>query len=118
MVENIALCTLAMWGLSAVAVNPLAKRFFQKALAKNPEFIEACKAEPEDPGTTEKIKKVYNVKFIQADVMVMGIAGFIAGLAGFPLIGLAWKPLAWPGLIAMIASSFFGYQLYGHPRIL
>jgi hypothetical protein len=117
MVGNIVVCTLMMWGLSAIAVSPLAAKFFKKALAENPDLDDASKSEEVDDVVKKKIQKVYISKFIQADVMVMSLAGFIAGLAGFPLIGLAWKAQAWPGLIAMIATSFFGYHLSGTTKI-
>ncbi|MCX5812430.1 MAG: hypothetical protein NT178_07780 [Proteobacteria bacterium] len=115
---NIIVCTLIMWGLTAVAVMPLARLLFKNALVGNSELVTegGSQLAVTDELITEH-SKLYTVKFIQADVIVMGIAGFVAGLAGFPLIGFAWKAKAWPGLIALIAASFIGCRLAGHPGI-
>mgnify|MGYP001614474545 CR=1 FL=1 len=111
MLPNIIICTLMMWGLSAIAVVPLSKRLFANAVAGNPALASAANSELIGDEMKAELDRLYNIKFIQADVMVMGIAGFIAGLAGFPLIGFAWKASAWPGLLAMIGASFLSYYI-------
>jgi hypothetical protein len=111
MVANILICTLIMWGLTAIAVVPLAKRMSAKAIASNPELSLVANSESLSEEMKAKIQSLYNTMFIKADMLVMGIAGFIAGLAGFPLIGFAWKANAWPGLLALMGASFLSYQL-------
>ena len=115
---NIIVCTLIMWGLTAVAVIPLARILFKNALVGNSAL--ATEGGGKVAVTNELIEQhssLYTTKFIQADVIVMGIAGCIAGFAGFPLIGFAWKAKAWPGLIALIVTSFITCRLAGHPGI-
>lgn len=110
MAGNILICTLIMWGLTTVAVVPLANRLFRNALVKGGTLA----LEGRGPATKELIEEhrsLYTTKFIQSDVMVMGIAGLIAGLAGLQLIGFAWKAKAWPGLLALIAASFLGHAI-------
>ena len=114
MVPNIIICTLMMWGLSAIAVVPLSKRLFASAVTGNPTFASAANSELIGDEMKDRLDRLYNSKFIQADMLVMGIAGFIAGLAGYPLIGFAWKASAWPGLLAMIGASFLSYYITGH----
>ncbi len=116
MLPNIFICTLIMWGLSSIAVTPLAKRWFTNALVANPALATIGNPESISNDMHPEIQKLYNINFIKADVFVMGVAGFIAGLAGFPLIGFAWKANAWPGMIAMIGLSFLGFHLTGGPR--
>lgn len=113
MLPNIFICTLIMWGLSAIAVVPLSKRLFANAVADNPELASVANSASIGNEMQTRLDRLYNIKFIQADVLVMGIAGFIAGLAGFPLIGFAWKANAWPGLLAMIGASFLSYAMTG-----
>ena len=114
MLPNIIICTLMMWGLSAIAVVPLSKKLFASAVAGNPALASVANSGVIGDEKKAELDKLYNIKFIQADVLVMGIAGFIAGLAGFPLIGFAWKASAWPGLLAMIGASFLSYYITGH----
>lgn len=110
MFVNIIICTLIMWGLTSIAVVPLANRWFANAVANNPELASMANSETLTDEMKTKLQRLYNTKFIQADVLVMGIAGFIAGLAGYPLIGFAWKANAWPGLLALIGASFLSYH--------
>jgi hypothetical protein len=111
MVANVLICTLIMWGLTAIAVVPLAKRMFAKAVASNPEMSLAANSESLSEEMKAKLQSLYNTIFIKADVLVMGIAGFIVGMAGFPMFGFAWKANAWPGLLALMGASFLSYQL-------
>ncbi len=110
MLPNIAVCTIAIWVLNAIAVIPLTNWLFRTSLARAGGL--AVEGAGEAVATKELVvqhQRLYTTKYIQADLIVMGIAGFIAGLAGLQMIGLAWKAKAWPGLLAMIAASFMGY---------
>lgn len=51
--------------------------------------------------------------YISVSVAVLGLAGILAGLAGHPLIGLSTRARSWPGMLAMIAGSFFGAAIGG-----
>ena len=113
MVANILICTLIMWGLTAIAVIPLAKRMFAKAVASNPDLSLVANSESLSEEMKAKIQSLHNTMFIKADMLVMGIAGFISGLAGFPLIGFAWKANAWPGLLALMGASFLSFYATG-----
>ncbi len=111
---NILICTLIMWVATAAVVVPLANWLFARALSRNGELVALGGA----GALTEELKNsyqaLYNTKFIQADVLVLGSLGFMAGLAGFPLIGVAWQWRAWPGLLAMIGASFLGFHMGVH----
>jgi hypothetical protein len=109
---NIFICTLLMWVLSAMVVVPLSRRLFEKAVAGNTELASAVNTEPVSEEIKTRLQKLQNMKFIQADVIVMGIAGAIAGMVGYPLIGISWKATAWPGLLAMIGASFLSCYLF------
>ena len=113
MLVNIIICTLIMWGLTAIAVVPLANRWFANAVAGNSELAPAANLESVSDEMKAKLQRLYNIKFIQADVLILGIAGFIVGLAGLPLIGFAWDAKAWPGLLALIGASFLSYHIAG-----
>jgi len=89
MLMNIFICTLIMWGLTAIAVVPLANKWFQAALAAQPALGTVVNLESVSNEMEPELQKLYNTKFIQADMLVMGIAGVIAGFSGFPLIGVA-----------------------------
>jgi hypothetical protein len=116
MAANIVLCTVLTWVLTAVAVAPLASMLFRKALMGNGVLVaDGGQGSSVTRGLIEHHNKLYTKKFVEADVIVMALAGFIAGLAGFALVGFAWKAKAWPGLLALIASSFIGCHLAGRP---
>jgi hypothetical protein len=111
MAENIIICTLIMWVLTSVAVVPLTNAWFKRAVVNFPDITLDANGAPIDEEAKARCAKLYSTKFIQADVLVMGVAGLIAGLAGFPLVGFAWKAKAWPGLLAMIGASFLGFSM-------
>lgn len=112
MLPNIAVCTIAMWVLNAIAVIPLTNWLFRTSLLKAGGLaVEGAGGTMATKDLIDQHQGLYTTKYIQADLIVMGIAGFIAGLAGLQMIGFAWKAKAWPGLLAMIAASFMGYAL-------
>jgi len=111
MAANIFICTLLMWGLAAIVVIPLAQVLFRNSLQSRPDLMADGEAALITEEAREEYRKLYYTKFIQADVLVMSIAGMIAGFAGFPLIGFAWKAKAWPGLLALIGASFLAFYI-------
>lgn len=117
MLPNVFICTLIMWGLSAIAVVPLSKKLFANAVAENPELASVANSASIGNEMQTRLDRLYNIKFIQADVLVMGIAGFIAGLTGIPLIGFAWKAKAWPGFLALMGTSFLFYYITSQTKV-
>ena len=78
MLSNVFICTLIMWALTAIAVTPLADRWVANALAENNELRLAANAEPVSDDIKKKIERLHNSKFMQADILVMGVTGLIA----------------------------------------
>jgi hypothetical protein len=115
MAANIIVCTLLMWVLTAIVVIPLTNRLFVNALSTRREFTLLGGPIKITNDLIEKYQGLYVKKYIEAGVIVSAIAGFLAGLAGFTLIGFAWKAKAWPGLLALIGASFIGSHLTGSP---
>lgn len=111
MAANILICTLLMWALSAAVVMPLAQALLRKTLKGRPDLTVNKRADLETEEARKQLDKLYTTKFIQVDILVMSIAGMIAGFAGFPLIGFAWKARAWPGMLALIGSSFLAFHI-------
>jgi len=63
---------------------------------------------------TKEVEVAPTGPFILMDVLVCGAAGFLIGwLSGWYMIGLSWKPVHWPGMIALIGLSVFGSELHG-----
>ncbi len=82
-------------------------------MARDPELSMVGDNEPLSEEMKRQLQSLYNRTFIKADMLVMGIAGVLAGMAGYPLIGIAWKANAWPGLLALIGTSFLSYHFSG-----
>jgi len=50
--------------------------------------------------------------YILADVLVLGVAGFLLGLiTGYFFIGISWRAKDWPGMIAFVVASLIGLLL-------
>lgn len=71
--------------------------------------------EPTEEEISESEKKKNEIDlvptgyFIVADVLVLGIAGFLIGLiSGYYFIGISTKAKHWPGMIAFIVASMIG----------
>lgn len=63
----------------------------------------------ERPEKKEKAEEIPNKYYIIADVLVLGVAGFILGfISGYYFIGISLKARDWPGMIVFIIASLFG----------
>ena len=109
---NILIGTAIVWILSAVFVTPLAKALATHRLAT---ADLAYAGEPGTPNNTQaRHASIATQSYILADVLVMGIAGLIAGLSGYWFIGISTKAAGWPGILTFAAASFIGLGVRGH----
>lgn len=105
---DIVVGTLILWGLLALFVQPLANHWLRRRL-QEPAYFHLNSAEELDEQASQELASLAARYFILASVVVLGIAGFVLGLAiGAPFIGFAWKRQFWPGMIALIIASFVG----------
>jgi len=98
-----------LWLLKTLVVVPLSCFLTQQQMARPPY------AHLNDPNCGEAeqaaLERLVARNYIIADVLVLGIAGFIAGLLGYWFIGIAWNRREWPGLIAFVVASLLGLSL-------
>jgi hypothetical protein len=101
--------TGTVWLLSALIVMPLAQYLTSRRLKRQGVVISDTEALASDE--EPMIALDY---YIIADVLVLGIAGFIMGAAvGWFFIGISFDVKGWPGLLAFIGASFAGAMLHG-----
>ena len=100
---NILVATAILWGLNAIAVIPLTKMMLRRKLSQ-PAYAKLAMMAPD--AAQAEAGKLATRTFIMVDVMVMFVAGALAGLAGFPLIGISRSLKSWPGMITLIVVSF------------
>jgi len=117
--------TLVLWGLKLITM-PLAKIFagdkMRSPTPTAPEPPEPVSEEglPDVGGEQKEIKPakpkevIPTGPYILADVIVLGVAGFLLGLlTGSYFIGFSWKARDWPGMIVFILTSFVGSAIHG-----
>jgi hypothetical protein len=109
---GILIGTGILWVLTAIFVVPLSGWLVKNRL-REPAFAH-LNHENLDESATKELESLYGKYFILADVLVLGIAGFIAGLLGFWFIGIAWKAKAWPGMIAFMLTSIIISSMIAH----
>jgi len=119
---NVIIPSVGLWILDSVVVMPLARRLSAGAaknktggtdsiwnersqLFRDTTGITGMTSQPA-PGEVESEPALGTYIFVS--VAVLGIAGVAAGLAGYPMIGLSTRARSWPGMLAMIAGSFWG----------
>lgn len=100
---GILIGTAILWGLTALFVIPLTEWFVSRRL-QEPAYTH-LKAENLDESAQKELESLGTRYFILADVLILGIAGFIAGLLGYWFIGIALDARGWPGMIAFILTS-------------
>jgi hypothetical protein len=108
---NIIIGTGIIWALTSLIVMPIA-RLLTNSRAR---ALAHSQVDAQGALVTTQVKQEISIGyFILVDVLVLGIAGLIAGLAwGWFFIGIAWKAKSWPGMIAFMAASFIGATIHG-----
>jgi len=113
---GIVIGTGILWFLTAVLVNPLANYWTKKRLKDNnlPIPKDAKEMENLDDEMKKKIQSIFNRNYILADVLVLGISGFLLGiLSGYFFVGISFEGKSWPGMLVFIISSITGSILHG-----
>ncbi len=123
--------TAVLWFLKIVGTYPLATYLYRR---KKPEYAKLSEGEvPESekikegveeipteitsqqatgrarPEKKKKAEEIPNKYYITADVLVLGVAGFLLGfISGYYFIGISLKARDWPGMIVFIIASLLG----------
>lgn len=108
--------TAILWLLTAVIVNPLANFWTQKKLKQEsiPVPKNANEIEILDEGAKKKMQSFFTRNYILADILVLGIAGFLLGIiSGNFFLGISFERRSWPGILVFITSSIAGSLLHG-----
>lgn len=100
---GILIGTAILWGLTAIFVVPLTEWLVARRL-REPGYAH-LDAENLDERSLKELQSLVNRYFILADVLVLGIAGLLAGLLGFWFIGISFEARGWPGMITFILTS-------------
>jgi len=108
---NFLLGTGILWGLTLLLVVPLADYLLGRRLARP----DCAHLRGEELGDEEKqaLQAMATKYYVLADVLVLGAAGFVGGLLGYSLIGVALDDRNWPGMIALVTSSLLGLAVRG-----
>jgi hypothetical protein len=101
---NFLIATAILWGLNAIFVQPLTQQMLRWKL-NNPKYAHLMEMAPET--AQAEVRRLATKIFILVDVLVMFVAGALAGLAGYPLIGITRNAKAWPGMLTLIVASFY-----------
>jgi hypothetical protein len=109
---NILIGTTILWGLNALLVLPLTNYWVKRKL-EEPAYagLQGTALAEQDQAT---LKDLATRAYICVDMLVLGMAGLIAGLLGYWFIGLSFQAKGWPGMIAFIGSSLLGVGLRTH----
>jgi hypothetical protein len=123
--------TAVLWLLKIIGTYPLATYLYRR---KKPEYAKLGEGEiPESekikegveeiptettsqqatgrerPEKKKKAEEIPNKYYIIADVLVLGVAGFLLGfISGYYFIGISLKARDWPGMIVFIIASLLG----------
>ena len=90
--EGILIGTAILWGLNALLVAPAVGLLLNgrlKAEGIGPDALAELPAEQE-----QYWRRQAGMYYVLASVVILGIAGFVAGLMGFYFIGSPWTPRA------------------------
>ncbi len=109
--EGIFFGTMVLWVVQALLVVPLTKFAVARKMAEAGVASRPVEGFSEDEKTVWK--NVATQQYILWDTIVLGVVGLIGGLLGFYFIGISLEAKGWPGMIAFIASSFFGLAIRG-----
>ena len=109
---GILIGTAILWGLTAIFVMPLTDWLVRRRL-KEPVYAH-LRGENLEESAQKELESMATQYFVLADVLVLGIAGVIAGLLGYWFIGIALKARFWPGMIAFILTSIIVSSMVAH----
>lgn len=109
---GILIGTALLWIANVLVVLPFA-RFLQQRMALAPA---SAGLDGEMPGDADQqeLGELDVRSYVLADVLVLGLAGLCAGLAGFWFVGVAFEAKGWPGMLTLIGACFLGLALAGH----
>lgn len=109
---GIIIGTGILWLLTAIAVHPLADYLLKRRL-EEPD-LSYLNSDELDERDQVKRRSIANRCFILADVLVLGTAGRIMGLAlGWFFVGIAFDKNGWPGMLVFVIASIFGAMTHG-----
>lgn len=109
--------TAVLWLLKWLGTIPLA-RFLSRS--KGPGYTPPTESEipqseevaGEGEEKKEEVEAIPTGYYILADVLVLGVAGFLLGLvSGYYFIGISLRARDWPGMIVFIIASVIGSAL-------
>ncbi|HEY59259.1 MAG TPA: hypothetical protein G4N92_01010 [Anaerolineae bacterium] len=107
--------TIVIFVLHAIGTLPLARALSKGRVHESaaPAVTDADASQPQQDTTAIKVKDAIPTGiYILADVIVMGIAGFLIGLfTGYYFIGISLQARDWPGMIVFILSSLLGSSI-------
>jgi hypothetical protein len=103
---NILITTALLWVVSAVGVAPLANFWLRRRLLQ-PAYAHLQGAEGAELDQAA-IGTLATQCYILADVLVLGVLGFVGGLLGYQFFGLSLEAKGWPGIITFMLSSYIG----------
>jgi len=109
---GILIGTGILWAITAIFIMPLTGWLVKNRL-REPVYAHLNR-ENLDESAKKELESMHSKYFILADVLVLGIAGFIAGLLGYWFIGIAWKARYWPGMIAFMLTSAIVSSMIAH----
>ena len=114
---GILIGTGILWGITVLIIQPIVGHLLVRKLQEKPEYAPLLEKKDEEIELNEDQQSYVNSLatklFIAVDTAILGIAGLLIGVfSGYYFIGFSWEAKSWPGMIAFIASSFYGALLY------
>ncbi|HID62360.1 MAG TPA: hypothetical protein EYP49_06420 [Anaerolineae bacterium] len=107
---GILIGTGILWGLTVLVVLPVARLIQRHWLAAA--FSVTSQKQSDDGVKALFGGSISPTAFMIADVIVLGVAGFLLGLTtGWWFLGLAFQRYHWPGLLAFVGASWLGTQV-------
>jgi len=101
-----------LWGLTALVINPIVNAALKSRMESEGVYAEDLRMLP--PDQIQYWQGVYTRIYILWDVIILGLAGFLAGyIFGIVLIGISFSAKGWPGMLAFIGLSFLGAAMRG-----
>jgi len=109
---GILIGTGILWGLTVLVVLPVARLIQRHWLV--PALSSTSQDQSNKEGKVPFGGSISPSAFMIADVLVLGVAGFLLGVTtGWWFVGLAFQRYHWPGLLAFVGASWLGAHLAG-----